>query len=121
MDPVRLTLEILSEAFDGIPVTTEIPATKNERLPERLVVVTLEGMETDGFVIMPHMAITCWGRSDRDAFSMAQFAHEALVEAAEDHPYLSAVELDTIARDEWTATGRARYYAAMRLYINTDE
>lgn len=48
-------------------------------------------------------------------------AVEALWEAAAEHPYLSACQLETLSRDEWSKTGQARYVATVSLVINTDE
>lgn len=120
MDATELTVGLLQEAFESVPVSTELPMGR-QNAPERLVVVTLAGGPDDGFLAMPLMGITCYGATDRDAFNMAKFAADTLAEAAEDHPYLSAAENESISRDEWTTTGQARYYALVRLYINTDE
>lgn len=117
MNPVSMTVGILSDAFDGVRVSTEVPTNR----PERLVVVTLEGATGDEFLMVASVGITCWGRDDRDAFGMANHAWESLRDASLDHPWLSATELDSIARDEWTSTGQARYYTRAVLYINTDE
>lgn len=120
MDATELTVGILQDAFGSVPVSTELPMGR-QNAPERLVVVTLMGGPDDGFLWEPVMGITCYGTTDRDAFGMAQYAAEAMAEAAMDHPYMSAAETESISRDEWTTTGQARYYAQVRLTINTDE
>ena len=120
MDATELTVSLLREAFQDVPVSTELPMGRENR-PERLVVVTLVGGPDDGFLYTPLMGITCYGTTDRDAFLMAQYAADTLAEAAMDHPYLSESETESISRDEWTTTGQSRYYAQVRLYINTDE
>lgn len=119
MNPISVTVEILKDAFPGVRVSTEVPMERDR--PDRLVSVALEGMESDGLIGRARIGVTCWGRSDRDAFGMAIAAADALRDAALDHPYLSAAQLETLARDEWTANGQGRYYAAMALTLNTDE
>lgn len=119
MDPITIALDVLREAFPDVRVTTEVPMGRER--PDRLVAVTLEGMESDGLLARARVDVICWGRSDRDAFGMATLAADALRDAALDHPFLSSAGLDSLARDEWTATGQARYFAAMTLHINTDE
>ena len=49
------------------------------------------------------------------------YTADALREEALTHPYLSAAQLETLSRDEWTSTGQARYFARLQLTINTDE
>lgn len=117
MDPIAMALPILREAFGAVPVSTEIPPDR----PGRLVVATLVGGQSDGFVMDALVGMTCWGRDDRDALTMATRAADALRDAAEDHPYIFSADLESVSRDEWTATGQARYYAQVRLTINTDE
>lgn len=117
MDPVQLTVGILAEAFGEVPVLTEVPRDR----PVRLVVASLLSAETDGLVTTALMGITCWGRDDHDAQTMATYAGDALTEAAETHPYLFSASLESWSRDEWTSTGQARYFAQVRLTINTDE
>lgn len=116
-DPIGITLSVLRDALDGVPVSTEIPSDR----PERQVSVTLENGVTDDMLTVALVGLTCWGRSDRDAFGIAQAATEALREAALDHPLLSSARVEALSRDEWTATGQGRYYARVRLVINIDE
>lgn len=116
MDPLLIALPVLEEAFGDVPVTTEVPSSR----PERLVVASLAGGSTDGFVVTPLIGVTCWGRDDHDAQTMARYASEALAEAAESHPYLFDAQLASLSRDEWTATGQARYYAEIYLTINEE-
>lgn len=117
MDPIEMAVGILAEAFGDVPVSTEVPFDR----PERLVVVVMEGGASDGYLATPYLGITCWGSDDHDARSMAAYAADALREASLDHPLLSAAQLESLARDEWTATGQARYYARVRLTVNLDE
>ncbi len=121
MNPISVAVEILREAFPGIKVSTEVPAERNR--PSRQVTVSLDGMEQDahGLLTRARVVIICWGRSDQDAFEMGVTASDALRDAALDHPYLSAAQPETMATDEWLATGQARYFVAMALYLNTDE
>lgn len=116
MDCIALVVGILADALD-VPVSTEVPADR----PSRLVTVSLDGMQDDGFLMSPRIGVTCWGMSDMDAHGMALAVVEELRTAAETHPYLSAVQLETLSRDTWTATGQARYFAELTLTINTDE
>lgn len=123
VDPIQLTVGVVAGALQGVPVSTEMPfgADHTSRQPERFVVVTLEGLQDDGFLALANVSLTVWGVTDRDAFGMATAAADALREEAITHPYLSAAQLETLTRDEWTATGQARYFARMQLTINTDE
>lgn len=116
MDCIALVVGILADALD-VPVSTEVPADR----PSRLVTVALDGMQGDGYLLLSQVGLTCWGMSDMDAHGMALASVEALRTAAETHPYLSAVQLETMSRDTWTATGQARYFAELTLVINTDE
>lgn len=116
MDGVALAVEILKESLD-VPVGTDMPRDR----PQRFVLVDLEGDDSTPFLLSPRLALTCWGNNDRDAHSIALSAVEALQDAAEDHPYLFDVELETMSRDEWTRNGHGRYLAAVNLTINIDE
>jgi len=116
MDPVQLVVELLSAEME-VPVTTE---RKPDR-PVRMVLVSQSADASDEFLLQPRMELTCWGTTDRDARGIATSAVDVLRDAALDHPYLSAVRLETMARDEWTRTGQARYVAEVDLIINTDE
>lgn len=117
IDPIELTVGVVAEALPGVPVSTEVPQAR----PDRLVVVTLEGMRDDGFLTTANMGLTVWGTSDRDAAGMTWAALDALRDESLTHPYLSAAQLESMSRDEWTSTGQARYYARTQLIINTDE
>ena len=116
MDPIGLALDILEESLDAT-VSTELPKDR----PSRYVMVGLEGDESTPFLLRPRLALTCWGTSDRDANSLAISAIEALHDAALDHPYLSAADLETMSREEWSRNGQSRYLAIITLTINTDE
>lgn len=116
MDPVRLAVEILQEGFPNVPVGTEVP---NDR-PGRLVTVALDSMSTDGLTTVETLGIVCWGLTDPDACGMCARAADLLREAAEEHPFLFAAQLDTMARDLWTATGQSRYIAQVSLFLNED-
>lgn len=116
VDPIELVVGILSDAM-AVPVSTEAPADR----PDRLVQVTLVADDGDELILHPRVELLCWGDSDRDAHRMARAAVDALRDAALDHDYLSAASLATMARDEWSRTGQARYLAEVDLIINTDE
>lgn len=116
MDVVSLVVGVLAEALD-VSVSTEMPAAR----PDRLVLVTLDGGTSDGLILRPRVGLTCWGASDEEAHSIAMAAVDALWDAALDHPYLSSCELESLARDEWGRSGRARYVAALELTVNTDD
>lgn len=116
MDPTEIVVAILDDAL-GVPVSTEVPATR----PERLVTVDLEGKAGTPLIMRPRYQIVCWGRSDREAHGIARACLDALWGAAETHPYLSACQMESMARDEWSATGQARYLLVVDLTINTDE
>ena len=116
MDTTAEVVAILSDALD-VPVSTEVPMER----PRRLVAISLEGCEDDGFFIAPRYSLMCWGQSDVDAHGIAMSALHALTDAAAVHPYLSDVRMETMARDEWGATGQARYQLVIELLFNTDE
>ena len=116
MDPTELVVGILSDAL-AVPVSTDIPADR----PDRLVLVDLTGDQSDEFLLMPRYALTCWGATDKDAHGIAMSAVDALRDASLDHPYLSAVQLETMSREEWSRNGQSRYVAEVDLVINTDE
>lgn len=116
MDPTELVVGILSDAL-AVPVSTDIPAER----PDRLVLVDLTGDQSDELILRPRYALTCWGVSDKDAHGIAMSAVDALRDSAWDHPYLSAVQLETMSREEWSRNGQSRYVAEVDLVINTDE
>ena len=116
MDPTELVISILSDAL-AVPVSTDIP----EGRPDRLVLVDLSGDQSTQHLLLPRYMLTCWGTSDRDAHGIALSAIQALQEAALDHPYLSAAQLETMSREEWSRNGQGRYMAEIDLVINVDE
>lgn len=116
MDPIALVVGILEEGLT-VPVYTDIPKDR----PQRCVAVDLDGDNSTPFLLLPKIALTCWGSSDRDAHGLAVSALEVLREAALDHPYLSSVDLETMSREEWSRNGQSRYIAFLDLVINTDE
>lgn len=115
MDATKLVLDLLSDAL-SVPVSTDIPRDR----PERLVLVDLSGDESTPYLLRPRYDLTCWGTSDKDAKGIAISAVQALQEAALDHPYLSACQLETMSREEWTRNGQGRYLAVVGLVINID-
>lgn len=116
LDSTALCVSILSGAMD-VPVSTDV----TESRPTRFVLVDLSGYQYDGFIHDARYMLTCWGRSDKDAKGIALSAVQALQEAAETHPYLSACFLETMSREEWSKTGQSRYLVEVDLIINTDE
>lgn len=116
MDPTELVVGILADALD-VPVSTDVPRER----PDRLVTVDLAGDHSTPYVIQSRYQIMCWGRSDRDAHAMARSCVDALWAAAEEHPYLSSCQLESMARDEWSSTGQSRYLIEVDLTINLDE
>ena len=116
MDCIKLTVDILTDAIEA-PVSTEAPADR----PTTLVLVQLAGDYSDEFVLRPRIALTVWGETDRDAHVLAMSCVDALRDASLDHPYLSAAQLESMSREEWTRTGQARYLAEINLVVNTDE
>lgn len=118
MDPIELTVDILKENVLAT-VSTEMP--KDRERPARYVMVGLDGDVSTPLLLRPRLALTCWGTSDRDANQLAISAIEALRDAALDHPYLSACDLETLSREEWSRNGQSRYLAIIELTINTDE
>lgn len=116
MDTTKLVLGILSDALN-VPVSTDMPSER----PGRLVLVDLSGDHSDEFILRPRYDLTCWGTSDRDAHGIALSAVQALHDAALDHPYLSACQLETLSREEWSRNGQGRYIAVVDLVINTDD
>lgn len=115
MDTTALVVDILADELT-CAVQTDIPLTR----PTRLVMVTQESDQSDMFLLRPSYAITCWGTSDLDARGIAMSALHALTDAAETDKYLSAVEVENLVRDEWTATGQARYVLTVALTVNID-
>lgn len=116
LDATLIVLDVLRDSLT-VEVTTDMPKDR----PDRLVLVDLTGDQSDAFILRPRFALTCWGMSDKDAHGLAISAVEALQEAALDHPYLSACDLETMSREEWSRTGQSRYMAEVTLIINTDE
>lgn len=115
-DATPIVLEILRDAM-AVPVVTDIGKNR----PSRLVLVDLTGDQSDMFVLRPRYALTCWGESDKDAHGIALSAVQALQEAAEDHPFLSNCDLETMSREEWSKNGQSRYMAEVSLTINVDD
>lgn len=113
-DDTALVVGILADAL-AVPVSTEVPAQR----PQRFVMVSLTGDTSDEFIHRVRYGLTVWGESDADAHGLAMSAWHALTDAAQDHDLLSAVGLDSMSRDEWTATGAARYLVQLDLIINT--
>ena len=113
MDDIALVVGILTDAMD-VPVSTEVPASR----PERFVMVALGSDQSDMFIHRPTFNLTVWGSSDKDAHGLAVSAMHALVDAAQTHPLLSHVSLESMARDEWTKDGHARYLVEVELTIN---
>ena len=117
MDPTQLVIEILAPALTGVKVSTEMPADRPE---SDYVGVSRNGGYDDPFLLQPRVDLLCWSDSDKHAYDLAMSCIDVLWDAAEDHPYLSAAQLDTLSRDEWSKTGHARYRATVSLVINTD-
>lgn len=115
MDTTDLVVEILSEALGGVPVSTDVPSNR----PLQMVTVDLVGDQSTEYLLQPTYALTCWGRTDREAKSIALGAVDALWAAADTHPYLSACSLQSLSRDEWVANGQGRYLAMVELTVNT--
>ena len=113
-DATALVVGILADAL-AVPVSTEVPAQR----PQRFVMVSLNGDTSDEFIHRVRYGLTVWGESDADAHGLAMSAWHALTDAAQDDDLLSAVGLDSMSRDEWTATGSARYLVQLDLIINT--
>lgn len=121
MDTTKRVVEILSSALTGVPVSTEMPWQADSTRPERYVTVDLAGDYSTPHLLQPRYALTVWGISDVDAHSMALACVDALWEASETDEYLSACQLETMSRDEWTRNGQARYFIEVNLTFNTDE
>lgn len=118
MDPNELTVQLLRDALGGVKVSTEMPA---DRPSTDYVGVYRNGGYEDPFLLQPRYDLVCWSDSDKHAYDLAMSCVNALWDAAQDHPYLSAAQLETLSRDEWSRTGQARYVATVSLVINTDE
>lgn len=117
MNATDLVIEILQQALT-VPVLTDLP--RDEHWPSRCVMVDLSGDQSDEFILRPQYDLTCWGTSDRDAQVLAFSAAQAINDAAPDHPYLSACQLESVSREEWSRNGQGRYRAIVALVINTD-
>lgn len=122
MDVTPLVVTILSQALDGVPVSTEMPwdSSSATAAPRRYVLVDLAGDQSDGFLLRPRYALTCWGASDRDAHSIALACVDALRDAAMDDDLLSACQMESMSRDEWNRTGQSRYLVEVDLTVNTE-
>ena len=116
MDTVALVVGVLSDELD-VPVSTEVPMTR----PQRFALVSLDGDASDPFILRPRFTIMCWGSTDIDAHGIALSALHALADASQTHKYLSAVQLESLARDEWGRDGQARYALQVTCIINIDE
>lgn len=116
MDDIALVVDVLSDstALAGVPVSTEIPATR----PSRMVTVSLMGDVSAELMRRPRVMLTVWGTSDLDAHGLAVTAVHELADAAQTHDLLSHVSLESMSRDEWAANGQARYVAQLDLTIN---
>ena len=113
MDTTATVVGILTDALT-VPVGTDIPMQR----PTRQVMVMQESDQSDMFLMRPTYAVTCWGTSDMDARGLALSALHALADAAETHPYLSAAVMENLVRDEWGATGQARYVLTVQTIFN---
>lgn len=116
MDCIELTVGILARELE-VPVSTEVPQNR----PGAFVLVDLVGDYSDEFLLRPRIGLTVWGETDRVAHTLAMSCVDVLRDAALDHPYLSAAQLETMSREEWTRTGQARYLVEINLTVNTDE
>ena len=116
MDAIKIVKDVLTDAL-SVRVSTEIPMER----PDRLVAVSLSGDRSTPYLLRPRIMLTCWETSDMAAHGLALSAIEALQDASADHPYLSAVALETMSREEWTRNGAARYTALLDLTINVDD
>lgn len=113
-DDIALVVDLLQDAFPTVPVSTEIPATRQTRF----INVALTADQSDMFIRRPTVALTVWGRTDADAHGLALSAFHVLADAAQTHELLSSADLQTMSRDEWTNTGQARYLVEVDLTIN---
>lgn len=114
-DDIALVVDVLSAALPAVPVSTEVPQNR----PQRLIMVALAGDSSTEFVRRPTISLTVWGMSDADAHGLALSAWHAVSEACLEHDLLSYCELETMSRDEWTSTGQSRYLVQLNLTINT--
>ncbi len=115
-DPgTEICIKILSEAFPGIEVTSEIPFDRPE---EPMIQVSRTGGPETEFTSEPTMQVLVWGGSDAAASSMALTAIHAVKDAVLDHERLSHAECTEMSRDEWAAMGESRYRIQMKLVID---
>lgn len=118
MDCISLVVGILADEI-GAPVSTDRSRDAHARGPQ--VSVSLIGDYSDEFLLRPRIGLTVWGDTDRAAHSLAMSCVDALRDASLDHPYLSAVQLETMSREEWSRTGQSRYLVELDLTVNTDD
>lgn len=116
-DAVQIVVNILNESLTGAIVCTEIPP---EPPKKATVMVSQTGGEMGEFIDRPIMTLLCWGGSDKEAYSFSTAVFHSLAEASNVHPFLSAAELVTMSRDEWSATGQSRYMLEIKLTINKE-
>lgn len=114
MDATEKCVDVLRAAGLDADVSSQIPAAR----PERYIMVSRAGGSSDGFIDRPTMELLVWGTSDEDASSLCMSAVYALTDAAQTDPLISYAALDSMSRDEWTATGASRYRALVQMAIN---
>lgn len=114
-DAAKICLDILERSLPGIPVTSELPF---ERPEPPMIQISRTGGEEAEFLSKPVMQMLCWGGDDPGAQALCMDAVHALKEAAEGDDALSAVDCQSMSRDEWAPTGEARYRAQLKLVIN---
>lgn len=113
----EICVSVLSDAFPKIPVSTEVP---QQRPKGRFILLTQTACSIKDFLAKAQMTIAVWGESDADAYALAIDVMHALNETAGLPGNLSDVEMINMARDEWAATGQARWMLQVLLTINTD-
>lgn len=116
VDPIAEVVAILTADFPQVHVSTDMPMER----PERAIMVALDGDASTPYLLLPRIGLTVWGTSDMDAKGLAFAAVDSLRDASLTHDWLSAVQLETVSRDEWSRNGQSRYFAALQLTFNTD-
>lgn len=112
---VGTCVRIIEEAI-GVEASSEMPLDRDAGAP--YVQVSRTGGEDGEFIDRPIMTLMCWAASDQAAYMLAEDCLRAVKEAAKDDEWMSACEMVSMSRDQWTPAGAARYMLQMRLTIN---
>lgn len=119
VDPVEIVIEELHRGLEGVDVSSEMPPGDRPHRPARPhVQVSQTGGYSTPFMLFPQVSLLCCADTDANASRLATDCIDVLEDAAFEHPLLSAVSVSSKMRDQWTATGAARYEVILDLSVN---